>query len=84
MGLALCLGCSVGCTRDKVGSQQGVHSAPSRAVYHPAPEPPKAAQTAATIAPETSATAPVVELDASGIRFVVEAALRRGELPGCV
>ncbi|HEX6244769.1 MAG TPA: serine hydrolase, partial [Polyangiales bacterium] len=28
--------------------------------------------------------APVVELDPSGIRFVVEAALRRGELPGCV
>jgi uncharacterized protein YbbC (DUF1343 family) len=76
------------CAREKVTSAHGVERAPSQALYHPAPatQAPHAPHAPAPSVAPSAAPAPaaILDLDASGIRFVVEAALRRGELPGCV
>jgi uncharacterized protein YbbC (DUF1343 family) len=70
------------CACEARGGQRAVERAPSHAAYHladasAAPEPTPAHPPAAAVSPQRA-------LRASGIRFVVEAALRRGELPGCV
>jgi uncharacterized protein YbbC (DUF1343 family) len=70
------------CAREARGGQRPVERAPSHATYHPAeaspaPQPPAVSPTPDAVSPERA-------LRATGIRFVVEAALRRGELPGCV
>jgi uncharacterized protein YbbC (DUF1343 family) len=64
------------CARDAGGGQKPVARAPSPSAYHPPPAPETAPAPAATVA-----TRPLHD---AGIRFVIEAALRRSELPGCV
>lgn len=70
------------CAREARGGQRPVERAPSQAAYHPAESSAATATPAARAAP--AAPRPERALHAAGIRFVVEAALRRGELPGCV
>jgi uncharacterized protein YbbC (DUF1343 family) len=69
------------CAREAHGGQSTPEHAPAQAENHPP-------RTAAPVPPSkaTAPLAPQVEraLRAAGIRFVVEAALARGELPGCV
>lgn len=70
------------CAREAHGGQTAVERAPSRPVYHPPP--PRAKQEGAEARAAPPLVSPERALRAEGIRFVVEAALRRGELPGCV
>jgi uncharacterized protein YbbC (DUF1343 family) len=78
---------SSGCSRDVRGGQTPAERAPSHAGYHPSAAPGEpslgdaATHTTAAALPSLPSTR---ALHAAGIRFVVEAALRRGELPGCV
>jgi uncharacterized protein YbbC (DUF1343 family) len=83
VGLCSLLLVSVACSRGTRVSPKALAHTPSAAVYHPAEH--DAGVARISLAKRPPQPSPLIEpLTIPGIRFVVESAIRRGELPGGV
>ncbi len=83
-GLCGLLLVSSACSRDARVSSKGIERAPSTALYHPEGASDAGADGASPLRAAVEASDLVDPLTIPGIRFVVESAIRRGELPGAV
>jgi uncharacterized protein YbbC (DUF1343 family)/CubicO group peptidase (beta-lactamase class C family) len=75
---------SSACSREARVSPSGIERAPSGALYHPEAASDAGADGASLLRAAVAASELVHPLTIPGIRFVVESAIRRGELPGAV
>src|SRR5687767_11450256 len=74
----------LGCSPEKSSTGRAPSVAPSHSVYQPPASAAPAVNEAATPVAQVVEPAPLVTIDDSGIRQVIEAAVHRKELPGCV